>query len=56
MDKARAWRLFLNTGNVEAYLMYRELVRQEFSKELGAPEDKAFEKPAPLDEKQPSAR
>jgi len=35
MDKSFAWKLFKHTGSVEAYLMYKELVKQEFSEELG---------------------
>jgi len=44
MDKSFAWKLFKHTGSVEAYLMYKELVKQEFSEELG--DGKSYPDPA----------
>lgn len=34
MDKETIWKLFKQTGNIEAYLLYKNLVKQELANEL----------------------
>lgn len=43
MDRKNAWKLFLRTGNIEAYLMYKDLAKEEFSKELSSVPEESVE-------------